>query len=454
MNKMGLYNIISRSVIWPLGDLKGGTQIVKNISFLEKSQWWPKEKIEEFQNQNLRRIIKHAYDTVPFYRKTFKELGLKTSNFKTREDLKKLPILTRDTIKQQFPDGIVSETADKTKLTPAHTSGSTGEPMPFYKDPGSRSWGWAATLRAWQWAGYSLGDKYIRLSIYPSSKPGDRLRNRLLRCMYFHTYNISEKNLGDYVKKIIRFKPSFIRGYTSAIYLIAKRMRDDGLTDITLDGVSTTGENIFAHQREIIESQFECSVFDGYGSGECYSIAFECEEQAGYHITSENMMVELLRDGEEIGPSELGELVVTNLTNYSMPILRYRVGDITRTSTDVCPCGRSLPLLSKIEGRDTDIIITPSKRFLIVHFFTGFFESITEVDQFQIVQTEPHELTIKIVKNNAFTDRVQERIRKGIQDYAGDDVMLVFDFVDEIPLEKSGKRRFVISHKDYSDFLR
>jgi phenylacetate-CoA ligase len=244
---------------------------------------------------------------------------------------------------------------------------------------------------------------------------------------------------------IKKFNPIIIRGYASYMYSISKMMENMGI-EYSGATIATTGDMLYPHYRESIEQQFHCKIFDGYG-GEGTAVAFECEEHEGYHICDEDVIVEFLSEEESVSPGQLGRIVFTNLENYAMPFIRYDIGDIGTYSDESCSCGRGLSVLKSIEGRDSDLIITPGGDIIIVHFFTWLFEFIEGVDQFQIIQERIDHLAVKIVKNLQFTDNDLNYIKNEIHKRVGSDVKIEINFVNEIPLSgRSGKRRFVISN--------
>jgi phenylacetate-CoA ligase len=249
----------------------------------------------------------------------------------------------------------------------------------------------------------------------------------------------------DYVEKIKRSGVKIIRGYASSMYLLAKYMKKFDVKDINIDAVMTTGEILFPHYRKLIESQFGCKVFDGYG-GESIVVAFECEKHNGYHVCDEDVVLEFLRRNENIATEKTGELVLTSLSNYAMPFIRYRISDIGKKSSGRCGCGRGLSMIDSIQGRDTDIVIAPDGNSLVVHFFTILFEYLDGVDQFQVIQKKIDKLVVKIVKNDKFSKKDSEHIKNEIKKKMGDSVEIEIEIVDNIPLSKSGKRRFVISN--------
>ena len=438
-----MYPYLFRKFIFPVLEKYMGTNIQAQLAFLERSQWWKPEQLEELQNKKLRALIKHAYENVPYYHRLFRRIGLKPDDIKTKEDLAKIPLLTKDIIRKNL-NQLKARNIPKSRFIEAHSSGSTGEPLKYYIDKLSYSSGWAQTFRCWGWAGYKLGEPYVKISLNPRTRLSKKIQDRLLNCTYVHSRSISKDSINEYYNKMKN--TILIRGYASAMYSVASLIKEyiGNVEFPRLKAVMTTGDTLFPHYRKLIESTFQCEVFDGYG-GETTPIAFECEEHNGYHLCDESVIVEILKDDEPASDNELGEIVFTSLDNFAMPFVRYKIQDIGRASSELCSCGRGLSTIKSIEGRDTDIVITPDGKYLIVHFFTWLFEYIEGVDQFQVVQKKIDEINIKIVKNDKFTDADLSYIISQIKSEVGDDMNINIEFVDSIPPTKSGKRRFVIS---------
>lgn len=438
-----MHNAVFRSVIFPALERYSGTTIKQHLTELGKSEWWSKAQIEELQNKKLRALVRHAFDNVPYYHKIFTQRGITPDDIKTKNDLKKIPILTKDVIRKNLPD-LLAKNIPKSKMIESHSSGSTGEPMKYYIDNRSYSADWAQTFRCWGWAGYRIGDPYVKISMNPRTTMVKKIQDITFNTRYLYAQNIHEKNIVKEIMSIEAFKPIIIRGYASYMYSISKMMEKMGV-EYAGATVATTGDMLYPHYRECIEQRFHCKIFDGYG-GEGTPVAFECEEHDGYHLCDEDVVVEFLAEMECVSPGELGRIVFTNLENYAMPFIRYDIGDVGTYTDEACPCGRGLSVLKSIEGRDSDLIITPGGDIIIVHFFTWLFEFIEGVDQFQVIQERIDHLTVKIVKNPQFTDNDLIHIKKEIQKKVGLDVTIEINFENEIPLSgRSGKRRFVIS---------
>ncbi|MBA7472575.1 Phenylacetate-coenzyme A ligase [subsurface metagenome] len=439
---------IVRNLFMPIADRLKGMNTMRYLKELERSQWLSRGEIEALQQEKLKQLIKHSYQNVPYYHEVFTKMKIKPDDIKTVADLSKLPVLTKNIIRRNFPDRMIARNFDSKSFLSSHSSGSTGEPLKFYTTQYAADMTRAAMFRAWGWAGFELGDKVINLSGFPheilgTSRLMKRINYRLSGYRFLQAFNLEESTLNQYIDIIRTYKPKAIRGYSSSVYLLAKAMKENGIDDVHVDTIMTHGETLSSVMRQMIEEHFGSPVFDGYG-GEGMTISSECEQHCGYHIAADNVVVEFVHISKPAA-REFGQILVTDLNNYAMPFIRYQIGDVGKPSYSACICGRGLPLMQSIEGRVPDMIITPGGKILVVHFFTGLFEHIHSVEQFQIIQEIPNELIVKLVKNNQFKLTDETHIIGKIQNYAGEEMKVMLDYVDEIPRSQSGKRRFIIS---------
>jgi phenylacetate-CoA ligase len=443
---MSLFNLISENFILPSSDFLLNRSIAKNFKFLEKSQWWSENELINYQDEKLKLLIQHAYNNVPYYKNLFKSNKLLPNDIKTQKDLHKLPILTKDTIRTHFPHAIVAQNISKKQLIFQGSSGSTGEPLHYYSTSDSYSMNIAAGLRGWYWMGYRLGDKFVKLSQNPRNSIVKKIQDKINRNHYLFAQQLTEANFKRITESINEFKPAIIRGYPDPLFFLAKYMKDNNIKSSSPKAITTTGNIIFPEARDLIESQFGCKIFDAY-SCEGGANVFECPTHGCYHSTMEYAISEILNNnGEEINPGERGRLYTTDLYNYAVPFIRYDSHDIVTKSDRKCTCNRHLLAIDQIEGRDNDILITPSGKYLIVHNFTGFFQQneITSVQQFQIIQDKADHIVFKLVVTPNFTTSDEKKILQYWSNYIGNDVVIDLDCVAEIPITSSGKRRFII----------
>ena len=451
-----MYKFIARHMLAPLLDVFRGTKTMKRLEQLERSQWWPRHKILALQDEELRKLLKYAYDNVPYYHRIFEERELKPEDIQTSEDLVKLPILTKQLIRANFDDLIARDFSTK-EIIPYSTAGSTGEPLRFYRTKDDfYNWGPAAQLRAYGWAGYEIADRCALLwkeDIYESTTERfNRIyRQFLQRIRFFDAEDMSADKSRLYCKRLGNLQPKFIRGFPTAIHLLAQFAEREGKPNIRPKAIITGGEPVYDYQRELFLKVFECEVYSHYGSREMHAIASECPEHSGYHISAENVIVEIVNDQGEPAPvGEEGRVLVTNLRNYAMPFIRYENGDLGVSSDEACPCGRGLPLLATISGRTTDVIFTKSGKCIPgISLPLRIFAS-PGIEQFQIVQETYEKVIIRLVLDREYAeDRINEVVKEVLYQYRsmlGEEMDINIEFVDQMPPTRSGKRRIVVSN--------
>ena len=437
--------------------------IAKNLDFLKKSEHWPKEKIQAYRNDKLRKIINYAYQNCPYYTDIFKKRNLTPDDIHAPEDLVKLPILTKkDVIKNQKK---LLARSFKGKRMDIATGGSTGEPMKMINSQEGLSWAMAATLRGKSWGSYHWGDKNICIwgAIYDHSAyqtPIVKIRSLIDRTTFLSNKVENKEEFEKYINIIQKKKPKFIISYAYSAYLLASYAINNNISDIKLEAVFTRAETLFPHMRKDIEKAFNCQVFDGYASRETALEAAECDKHEGYHISEETTVVEFIKeDGKVAAAGEMGKIIQTDLTNYAMPMIRYQIEDIGIPTDKACSCGRNLALMKSVEGRVSNFVTLPDGR--VIHpitfeylfypnpnmeWFTGKEEEIKGIKRHQVVQHATDHVEAKIVKENGYNDDYFSYVKKNFQDYLGKDVKITVSFLDEIPASKiSGKRQEVVS---------
>ncbi|MFC1925771.1 phenylacetate--CoA ligase family protein [Chloroflexota bacterium] len=422
---------------------------IKFVNELERSQWLPSGELEELQLKKLKKLLEHTYYHIQYYRSTLEAIGYKPGDEVTLEQFRKLPVLT----KRDIQDNLVHLRDTKVKSKPNHTGGSTGFPLTFYQDRNYWNHNFGDKIRTYRMCSYEVGDRVVFLwgSDYDSRQHKGvlpRLFDRLFRNMiWINTFDITEQTLYQKTLEIAKFKPKIIIGYTSSLFMLANLVREKGIAGIRPQGIQSSAEILTADIRETIESTFNCKVFDRYGCREMGNVAHECSEHSGLHILAENNLVEFLSDtGETVEAGEQGNIVVTNLNNYAMPLIRYQVDDIGVPTDNRCLCGRGLPLMEVVKGRSSDAIQSPSGKVLHGEFFTHLFYNIEGVRQFQVVQETIELLRIRIVPAGNFSTESLDYLRDVIHKHADESFTIEFDICQEIETSSSGKYRFTISN--------
>ncbi len=437
---MSLRNILTEKVIFPLSDKLLHQRVAQYLDFLRhESFYWNKEQMVAFQNKRLAKLITHAYTNVPFYTDLFDKLKLKPADIQSQEDLRKLPILSKKEMKSNY-DKLLAKNISEKDCYHLSSSGSTGEPFKYVVSKDCYSFDIAANLRGWYWHGFKLGDRYSKLSVNPRSGLLKKTQDFVNNCVYFSSKAYTDESAVQLINMIVKRKVKFLRGYPSTLSLVADYILRNNVKDVYVTTVFTTGEILFPHMKANIEKAFHTKVADAY-SGDLGAVMFSLPDKPLYHVAHEYAITEILDDKGNIVNEDKGEVITTNLWNYAMPFIRYNVKDIVHIANEN---SNEMFYVSQVEGRDVDVIVTPSGKQLIVHFFTGFFEWINAVDQFQVVQQDDDKILLKIIPNEEYTSKDEMYIIENIQEYIGEDVSLEFQIVDNIPLTKAGKRRFVI----------
>lgn len=447
-----MYSNIVKNIIFPIYQIKlpSDSCYKTHMNFLEKTQWWNTSELERLQLKRLKHLLKHANENVPFYNKMFKKFSFKPEFVNSVNDLDKLPILTKNIIKNNL-EQLYAKNYAKGDLISSATGGSTGTPMKFFID---KRWGacnMAAAYRAWSWAGYKPGDKMAYLwsarKDLKNSNNIDKFRNYLLKTIKLDAFNMTEENMQKYTNILSNFKPKIINSYASAMFIYSEYIKKMKVDYINPKSILTTADMLYDYKRKSIKQTFDCDVFDYYSGRETTLHAAECSEHIGYHLSIENAVVEFIKEDEHVSPGETGKIIITDLCNYAMPFIRYEIGDLGVPSNEICPCGRKLPLMKSIEGRILDTIITPGGKILTGMSFPSIFADydIKGIDEFQIIQKRKNKILIKLVKDKNYNENSLNLYIDIVKKTVGCEMEIEIQFVEKIDLTSSGKHRPVIS---------
>ncbi len=419
-------------------------------TLLRRSRWWSREELLAYQAEALSRLLDHAYENVPYYRRIFDERGLVPADIRTPGDLALLPFLTKEIVQANLAD-LKARNYPESAFEYVRTSGSTGTPMGFYYERGtSRAKEWAFMKVQWDRVGYRFTDRCVVLRghvVNPASDGACWRKALFGRWLIMSSHLMTDETLPSYIDRIRRFRPRFIHAYPSTAVILARYMREHEIEAFpTVQAVLCGSENLYPWQRNLLAEVFGCRVFSWYGNSEQTVLAGECEESAHYHIFPEYGVVELIgQDGLPIeGPGAMGEVVATNLTNFVCPLIRYRTMDVAVATDERCSCGRQYPLLERVEGRLQEFIVTRSGHLISVtpiNYESGAFERI---QQFQMCQEEMGELIMRIVRKPTYTDEDTRQLIHELRWQLGDEVNVHIRFVDEIPRTRGGKFRYLI----------
>lgn len=448
---MSLYTRFISGVLFPIHEIIKGHDSVKVRKSLEKTQWLSRAKLDELQLARLRKLLINASINVPYYRDLFAEINFSPESISCITDLQELPFLTKPVIRKNI-EQLKSDKA--INLQKFNTGGSSGKPLIFFIGKGRVSHDVAAKWRATRWWGVDIGDKEVVVWGSPIEL-GTQDRVRLIRDRIFRTkllsaFEMSENKLDGFVAEIQNYKPTMLFGYPSSLSLISShaKKRNERLNNLGIKVAFVTSEKLFDHQKDTIEEMVGCQVANGYGGRDAGFIAHACPE-GSMHITAEDIVLEIVdENGAALPAGQVGEIVVTHLATADFPFIRYKTGDMGAISDKQCSCGRGLPILEEIQGRTTDFIV--AKDGTILHALSLIYEirDVTGVEEFKIVQETINKTIVYLIRNSEFSETSLSHIRDGIMKRLGQDVEVEVQFVKQIPLEKSGKFRYVISKVD------
>ena len=400
---------------------------------------------------NLKRVVNYAYNNVPFWRTKFKECGLKAGDVGTLSDLNKLPIVRKDDIKRNVSQ-MISTKFDKNRLRKIVTSGSTGRPLTLYISSTEDEFRKARHLRANIVCGQEFRDRWVVITSPHRFEKIPRLP-LLLRIYAMNALSVFD-NPSKQLLSVEGMKPDVLEGYSSSLYLLAKEAKKRGVETIRPKIMFSGAELIDDIYQRFIEKVFGATLYDQYATVEFERMAWQCPEKAGYHIDADSLIMQFVdKNGEEVCQGERGEIVCTSLFNYAMPLIRYAVGDVgIFHSTEWCACGMPFPLMKMIEGRSDSILFLPDGRSISpIAFIVAMeeFRLFEYIEQWRIVQKNRDSFRFDIVKTDKTADeRTMEielvsYIRKVLQ--LDPEITFEVDFVDDIPLDRSGKLMKVVS---------
>ena len=443
-----MYTAIFRHFLMPTYELVKGKNLVEHIKNYEQHLTWTPEALEQHQWQELRKLLEHAYQHTSFYPKHWKNAGINSINdISSMSDFTKLPLISKNDINQHYSEIVADNSKGNIKKA---TGGSTGQPFRFELDIDSNTRREAIMWRGYGWLGAGLGQKTLYLWGADIGQPSKlkSLKNDLYHRFYnrkmLNSFAMNSSNMASYVTEINSYRPSALVSYVNPLYELARYITAENLSVFSPKTILTGAEPLHDFQREVIEKAFNCQVYDTFGCREFMLMSAECQENKQLHINSDHLVVETVDDSGQAITGQSGDLVVTDLYNYGMPLIRYVNGDRATLINEPCGCNNPLPIMSSIDGRKLDIIKTTSGKTIPGELFPHLFKEFSGIDKFQVKQSEISSLQISLIINKQFTEQDKVNIAEEINKYANNELQLIFNIVDDIPLTVSGKHRVTI----------
>lgn len=446
--KTDWYSRVVKHVVAPLWAMKEGSPYLRHLKALEGADRLPYSQVRERQFQKLALLLRHAVDHTSYYRTRFADAGVLTGDITTIDDIVKVPILSKDDVRAHRK-AMIADNVPPEKLFQKKTSGSTGVSIELCVDDDSAQWKRACAQKYDRWAGWDLGYRIGAIWGNPQHDLNwrTRLRNRLLeRYVFLDTLKMDEDAMGQFYSELKMKRPPILFGHAHSLYLFARFLEGMGLADIRPRGIISTCMVLHDFERKTIEQVFGCRVTNRYGCEEVSLIACECSV-GNMHLNCDTLIVEFIRDGKPVPPGEPGAIVVTDLTNYGMPFIRYRVGDVGIPSAkSACPCGCTYPIMDSLEGRVADYVVTPEGNYISgISLTENFAMHLPGVKQMQIVQEKIDHLTFRLVKGENFSENTVADLQRLALERFGQQMRWDVEYVDSIQSESSGKYRFCIS---------
>lgn len=438
--KRSFYNRVLENVILPFGDVVLGTCFIKQLRRWRKICTLSEKELDRLAENNLRSLLVHAVGNVPYY----KSLGIEVDG-NPYSAIKKFPVMKKNDIKANLSELLVCPAE---KLIKCVSSGSSGIQGTTYENKYEQSIHRAMQILWWEWAGFYLGKSIIQTGMTERGVV-KAVKDFLCRTEYVKAFSHSETEVRNLLLSSRNVKCRHLGGYASSINVFAETALKYGIENVRFDSVICWGDKVFGHYRKNVEKAFGAKIFETYGCAEGIMIGAK-KDLDYYYIMSPHVYVEILDDnGNEVPDGAPGHVVLTRLDNYSMPLIRYYVGDLAvKLPRSKYPNEREMnfPLLEWVIGRDTDIVKMTSGRYMVVHAFTGVFEYYPQIRQFMVVQRELDKIEIQYIPSETFSPEVLDQIQSRLLCGFENELTIEWRAVDYIPATPSGKPQIIQSH--------
>ncbi|MFH1736080.1 MAG: hypothetical protein ABIE92_15360 [bacterium] len=416
-------------------------QSIYHLNRLKRRLTWPEERLHDLRCQKLTVLLNYCYSHSPYYREQFDKIGAKPEDFRSPEDLCDFPVLDKERLRDRG-EKLLDPNADRSQWLRYRSSGSTGIPLELWYLPTERLRMGYTVTREMLYNGLKPWHSMVNITEPRHAVAKDRWYHRLgvMNEQFLSVYDQADLNLG----RLAEIKPQLLIGFPSVLMLIGRELQQKGGLNWRPKLLFTLAEVLTAEDRKFLSQAWGVEPIDLYGANEVGHLAFQCSKRNGYHVNTDSVHVELIENGKPVASGQRGEIVVTNFDLRVMPMVRYRVGDIAAWSDQPCGCGCTFPLLKAIAGRSDGFIIGEGGKVYSALEVSLLLKPVTEMLQYRLLQIAENSLTIEVVP--ASDDRIFiDQINKILRDRLGQSMSIEVDLVKEIPREKSGKIRSVVS---------
>lgn len=445
---------IAKNLSYRLQDLVNRTSILETQQFLNQSQYWESDRIISYQFEKFQKLLHHTVRNIPFYKELFREAKLGLEDIRNPEDVSKIPIITKETVRRER-EKMILPGLDTRTVVPVVTGGTTGPPLKILRDRQDSSYTWGAFYRWYNWMGIEPGDRITKIwgtptvlnkSLIQTAKAG--LKNFYYNRQFINSFNLNQETLPGVFDRINKFRPLLIRGYLSAMIQLAEYMEQEQLPGIhSPRAMSSTTETLLPSYKALIERSFNTTLYDQYGCGECNSMAFDNGDGNGLYVAMEHCLVEILNGRNEDAGSDEGRIIMTNLDNFAMPFIRYENGDIACRGEKTNQTDINLDVLKRVSGRMADTIVLKDGSRVHGVFFTDILNDLFThhpefIHRFQVFQDKPGAIEFRIETKSPLQADYKTIINDALHDFFSEVTITTHPQLEK---DKTGKFRYIVS---------
>lgn len=436
------------SIRWRLPpDAAYGLTYARTRRFLAQTEFWARERLEEYQTKQLRALLIHCANHVPYYRDLFRKLRFDPHMLVHPRDLEALPFLDKDVVRANA-DRLLADNVARARLSYGVSGGTTGPPLRLPNLHGGPGRELAFMHTIWKRIGFQPTDHRAMLRGIPAPEPPHWFYDRQERAHVYSNFYLTAETASVFTQAMLEHGDPFLHSYPSSVALFARYVQEQGLELPRFKAVLLSSENLSDGQRKLVESVFGTRLYPWYGQSENVILAAPCEQSDAYHILPEYGVAEVIAaDGEPVhDEGAAGELVGTTLYNQAMPLVRYRTGDQgVRGARGMCGCGRDHDLLSRITGRRFDDVVVGRENNLIpLTALDPYSPSFERVMQIQFQQERPGEVELRVVPREGFSDGDAKSIRAAAHELVGGSLDVHLRLCDGISLTERGKHPLLV----------
>jgi phenylacetate-CoA ligase len=444
-----LRSTVIRAAVFPLMMRRFRPRAREYFHEIRSNEFATTQAVERIQWQRLHAIVQYAARNVPYYRRIFRELGIKPEDIRSFSDYSRLTILTKSTVQNCLKD-LTSDDPIASPGLPNASGGSTGKPVQFYQNADYWDWACAAQWFVESWWGIRPGVRTASLwgadRDIPDQSWKERLYGAVAQTRVCNAFALTPSQMESFARMLVSWKPEHVIGYASALEVFSKFLLERREFRIRPRAIKTTADVLSDERRTTIEEAFGCPVYNFYGSREINNLAAECPTREGLHVNAQTRYIEIVDDaGRSVPPGVPGRLLLTDLTNKFMPLLRYEIEDVGSWRDQPCSCGRPFPLLERVWGRSSDFIATPEGKLIHSVFFTHLFYDIPQVTLFQVNQKDLADVDVYIVLKAGVSEYPKTLLNERLRAAFGPLVQFTTKVVPTIERPQSGKHRFTVS---------